>query len=158
LIDIHRLRFVGSQVMAQLVTAIYNEILSPGKAGDDPPAGQTERAAADRTTDSVNLVKELIIKLDQPVSAESQFEVFPLKHISALDAQETITAFFVDRFSQVQVGQAQTLRPGLGTRVNAVADYRSNQLIVQASARDMDEVRRLDRADRRRNLRTRPTN
>ncbi|TVS07747.1 MAG: hypothetical protein EA424_29425, partial [Planctomycetaceae bacterium] len=144
LIEIQRLRFVGSQVMAQLVSEIYNEILSPrqGVVTIRPLVKPNSLLLIGRT-DSVRLVKELIVKLDQPVSAESQFEVFQLKHISALDAQETITAFFVDRFTQVQVGQAQTLRPGLGTRVNVVPDYRSNQLIVQASARDMDEVRRL---------------
>ena len=144
LIEIHRLQFVGSQVMAQLVTDIYNEILSPrqGVVTIRPLVKPNSLLLIGRT-DSVKLIKDLIVKLDQPVSAESQFEVFQLKHISALDAQETITAFFVDRFTQVQVGQAQTLRPGLGTRVNVIPDYRSNQLIVQASTRDMDEVRHL---------------
>lgn len=144
LIEIHRLRFVGSQVMAQLVSETYNEILSPrqGVVTIRPLVKPNSLLLIGRT-DSVRLVKELIVKLDQPVSAESQFEVFQLQHISALDAQETINSFFVDRFTQVQVGQAQTLRPGLGTRVNVVADYRSNQLIIQASVRDMDEVRRL---------------
>ena len=144
LIEIHRLRFVGSQVMAQLVTEIYNEILSPrqGVVTIRPLVKPNSLLLIGRT-DSVKLVKDLVVKLDQPVSAESQFEVFQLEHISVLDAQETIEAFFVDRFTQIQVGQAQTLRPGLGTRVNVVADYRSNQLIVQASARDMDEVRQL---------------
>jgi general secretion pathway protein D len=145
LIEIHRLSFVGSQVMAQLVSEIYNEILSPrqGVVTIRPLVKPNAMLLIGRT-DSVNIVRELIIKLDQPVAAESQFEVFQLKHISALDAQETISAFFVDRFTQAQVGtQASGLRPGLGTRVNVVADYRSNQLIIQASARDMDEVRRL---------------
>ncbi|MCL4207670.1 MAG: hypothetical protein KJ000_34740 [Pirellulaceae bacterium] len=145
LIEIHPLRFVGSQVMAQLVSEIYNEILSPrqGVVTIRPLVKPNAMLLIGRT-DSVTIVKELIVKLDQPVAAESQFEVFQLKHVSALDAQETISAFFVDRMTQAQVGtQAQGLRPGLGTRVNVVADYRSNQLIVQASARDMDEVRRL---------------
>jgi general secretion pathway protein D len=115
LIEIHRLRFVGSQVMAQLVTEIYNEILSPrqGVVTIRPLVKPNSLLLIGRT-DSVNLVKELIVKLDQPVAAESQFEVFPLKHISALDAQETIDAFFVDRFSQTQVGQAQSQRRAWG--------------------------------------------
>jgi len=53
----------------------------------------------------------------------------------------------VDRLGQTQQLGAQatsgTSRPALGTRVNVVADYRSNALIVQASPTDMLEVRRM---------------
>jgi len=145
-IEIHRLRFVGSQVMSQLVTEIYDEILSPRQgAVTIRPLVKPNALLLIGRPESVSIVKELITKLDQPVAADTQFEVFQLKHISALDAEETINSFFVDRFTQAQqAGQAAgALRPGLGTRVNVVADYRSNQLIVQASPRDMEEVRRL---------------
>ena len=130
------------------MTTVYNEILSPRQ-------GQvTIRALVKPNAllmigrpESVETVKGLIAKLDQPTKPETQFEVFPLKHISAVDAQTTIQSFFVDRLGQTQQQTTQAAqgaaRPALGTRVNVVADYRSNALIVQASPSDMEEVRRM---------------
>lgn len=145
-IELYQLQHVGSQVMASLVTEIYTEILSPRQ-------GQvTIRALVKPNAllligrpDSVAVIQQLIDKLDTPVEPQSQFEVFPLKHIAALDAEDTLRDFFVDRLSQVESGtQAQlTPRPGLGTRVNIVADYRTNSLIVHAGPRDLEEARRL---------------
>ena len=147
-IEIVHLQHVGSQVLADLVTTVYNEILSPRQ-------GQvTIRALVKPNAllmigrpESVETVKDLIAKLDQPTKPETQFEVFPLKHISAVDAQTTIQSFFVDRLGQTQQQTTQAAqgaaRPALGTRVNVVADYRSNALIVQASPSDMEEVRRM---------------
>ncbi|MCU0978045.1 MAG: hypothetical protein MUF25_02640, partial [Pirellulaceae bacterium] len=147
-IEILQLEHVGSQVLADLVTTVYNEILSPRQ-------GQvTIRALVKPNAllmigrpESVETVKGLIAKLDQPTKPETQFEVFPLKHVSAVDAQTTIQSFFVDRLGQTQQQTTQAAqgaaRPALGTRVNVVADYRSNSLIVQASPSDMEEVRRM---------------
>jgi type II secretory pathway component GspD/PulD (secretin) len=147
-IEILHLQHVGSQVLADLVTTTYNEILSPRQ-------GQvTIRALVKPNAllmigrpESVDVVKGLIEKLDQPSKPETQFEVFRLKHVSAIDAQTTLQSFFVDRLGQTQQMGAQatsgTSRPGLGTRVNVVADYRTNTLIVQASPTDMQEVRRM---------------
>ena len=147
-IEILQLQHVGSQVLADLVTTVYNEILSPRQ-------GQvTIRALVKPNAllmigrpESVETVKDLIAKLDQPTKPETQFEVFPLKHVSAVDAQTTIQSFFVDRLGQTQQQTTQAAqgaaRPGLGARVNVVADYRSNSLIVQASPSDMEEVRRM---------------
>lgn len=146
-IEVHQLNFIGSQVAVSLVTEIYDEILSPrqGQVSIRPLVKPNALLLIGRP-ESVDLVIELVNKLDTQVEPESQFEVFPLKHVSALDVQETIEAFFVDKLGQAQQGGVQgagTLRPGLGTRVNVVGDYRSNSLIVHASPRDMDEVRRL---------------
>jgi type II secretory pathway component GspD/PulD (secretin) len=147
-IEILQLEHVGSQVLADLVTTVYNEILSPRQ-------GQvTIRALVKPNAllmigrpESVETVKSLIAKLDQPTKPEAQFEVFPLKHVSAVDAQATIQSFFVDRLGQTQQQTTQAAqgaaRPALGTRVNVVSDYRSNSLIVQASPSDMEEVRRM---------------
>jgi type II secretory pathway component GspD/PulD (secretin) len=131
--------------MAELVSEIYDEVLSPrqGQVTIRPLVKPNSLLLIGRP-ESVDIVKTLITKLDQPVKPETQFEVFPLKHISALDAEETIDNFFVDGLGEsTQGGQIQGLRPGLGTRVNVVAEYRSNALIVQASPSDMNEVRRL---------------
>lgn len=148
-IEIVYLKNVGCQVLTTLITTVYNDILSTrqGKVNIQALVKPNAIMLIGRP-ESVEKVKELIAKLDQPSEPEAQFEIFQLKHISAVDAQETIQSFFVDRLGQTTQQQTAaattgTSRPGLGTRVNAVADYRTNSLIVQASPTDMEEVRRM---------------
>lgn len=145
-IEVYKLNFVGCQVMSELVSEMYEEILSPRQGPVSiRPLLKPNALLLIGAPDSLEVVKKLIAKLDQPVDPDTQFEVFQLKNISAVDAEETIRAFFVDGLGEAQqAGQTTgSLRPGLGTRVNVVANYVSNSLIVQASPRDMAEVRRL---------------
>jgi len=145
-IEVYKLNFVGCQVMVDLVSEMYEEILSPRQGPVSIRALRKPNALLlIGAPDSLEVVKKLIAKLDQPVDPDTQFEVFQLKNISAVDAEETIRTFFSDGLGEArQTNQTTgTLRPGLGTRVNVVANYRSNSLIVQASPRDMAEVRRL---------------
>ncbi|MFV1966759.1 MAG: secretin N-terminal domain-containing protein [Pirellulaceae bacterium] len=72
-------------------------------------------------------IKKLIRKLDQPVSPETQLQVFTLKHAPATQVQATVEEFLGDR-------------EGLGPDVIVTADPRTNILIVQASPRDLQEV------------------
>ena len=44
-------------------------------------------------------------------------------------------SFFTNR-----PGSGDEIRPGLGTQIRAIADFRSNALIVQAAPRDMAEI------------------
>ena len=147
-IEILHLRYVGSQVLADLITTVYNEILltRQGRVTIRALVKPNALLMIGRP-ESVETVKGLIEKLDQPTRPETQFEIFPLKHISAVDAQATLQSFFIDRLGQAQQVGAQVTqgpsRPALGTRVNIVADFRSNTLIVQASPIDLLEVRRL---------------
>ena len=148
-IEIVELKNVGCQVLTTLITTVYNDILSTRQGRVNIQALVKPNAIMlIGRPESVEKVKELIAKLDQPSKPEAQFEVFSLKHISANDARETIQSFFVDRLGQTTQQQTAaattgTSRPGLGTRVNVVADYRTNSLIVQASPTDMEEVRRM---------------
>lgn len=80
--------------------------------------------------DAVGIVSDLIDKLDQPVDATSQFEVFRLKHATVAQLQPSVTSFFAGR-------------QGLGPQVQLVADPRSNSLVAYAAPRDMTEIRRL---------------
>ncbi len=139
LVEVHPLEFVNSQAVTTLVTELYEEILSPRQ-------GQvTIRALVEPNAilligreESVGVVKDLIQKLDRPMAPASQFQVLRLKHLSAIDAETAVRNFFVER-----PGQGTDLRSGLGTRVQVIADYRTNTLIVQASPRDLGEVKRL---------------
>jgi type II secretion system protein D len=56
--------------------------------------------------------------------------VFRLRHVSATLAQQSVQNFFSGR-------------TGLGPQVNAIADTRSNSLIVHAAPRDMEAVAKL---------------
>jgi general secretion pathway protein D len=137
-IEVHQLMHVNSESMQTLVSEIYTEILSPRQ-------GQVSiRALVEPNAllligraESVAIVRSLIEKLDQPIPPTSRFEVFRLKHVSAVDAEQTVRNFFVTR-----PGFETNVRTGLGARIQLIADYRTNTLIVQASPRDLEEVRR----------------
>jgi type II secretion system protein D len=77
--------------------------------------------------ESVDRVVDLVKRLDMPVSPESQFQVFRMKHASASSASSLVQGFYTDR-------------GGLGPVVRVTSDSRSNALIIQASPRDMAEV------------------
>lgn len=153
-IEIVHMKHVGCQVLGTLLTTVYTDILSTrqGRVSIQALVKPNALLLIGRP-ESVKVVMGLIEKLDQPSKPEAQFEVFRLKHISSTDVQEAIQRFFVDRLGQLQQqGVVSTLtggatggasRPGLGTRVNVVAIYRTNSLIVQASPTDMEEVRRM---------------
>jgi len=80
--------------------------------------------------EAVNTVLELIAKLDRPVSPETEFKVFPLRHASATTIEQRLTTFYGDR-------------AGLGTKILITSDFRSNSIIIKASPRDMLEIEQL---------------
>ena len=88
--------------------------------------------------EAVQAIKDLVKKLDQPVSPNTQFQVFRLQHAPAITVQATVQQFFAGR-------------TGLGPDVQATADSRTNSLVVEAAPSDMAEVKllveQLDRPD-----------
>lgn len=138
-VEVYPLKNLNSAATADLLIKLYTDVLSARQGDvsitslDSPNAllliGRREALAA---------AIELIQKIDTPADAASQMRVFRLENASALDAEQTINNFFVDR-----PGQEDDLRPGLGTRVRVISDYRTNSLIVNASPRDLAEVSRL---------------
>ena len=138
-IEVAQLQYADSNAVATLLTQLYNDVLSARQ-------GEVSITALD-TPNSLLLIgraeaiaglRDLIAKIDQPVDESSRLRIFRLQHASAVDAEETIRAFFVNR-----PGSDDDLRPALGTRVRIQADYRTNSLIISAAPRDMDEVTRL---------------
>ncbi len=127
-IEVYQLRYVNSIAIADLIDPLYNEIFF-ARRGDVSITALVKPNALllIGRRENVQLVIDLVRKLDKPVAPDTQFQVFRLKHAAAATAQVTVQNFFVMQY-------------GLGTRVWAVADYRSNSLIVQASPRDMVEV------------------
>jgi type II secretion system protein D len=80
--------------------------------------------------EAVKALKELIEKLDQPVLPETQFEVIRLRYAQAADLQESLQDFFNDRGD-------------LGPVIQSTIDARTNALVIHASPRDLEEVKRL---------------
>ena len=138
-IEVVTLAHVNGEALVTLITELYDDVLSPRQ-------GQVSiRALVEPNAvlligreESLAVVKTLIGKLDLPSDPSFRFEVLRLKYMSAVDAETTVRNFFVNR-----PGTDTQPRTGLGTQVRILADYRSNSLIVQASPRDLAEVRRM---------------
>ncbi len=138
-IEVVELKHADGNAVATLLKQLYDDVLSARQGEvsitslDAPNAllliGRKEAIAG---------LKELIDKIDQPISDSSRMRVFRLRNASAVDAEQTIRDFFTDR-----PGSGDELRPGVGSRVRVLSDYRTNSLIVSAAPRDMLEVTRL---------------
>ncbi len=130
-IYIYALAHTLGESMAEIITQVQPDLVG-GRQGrvSVTPLVKPNALLLIGWGEAVESMIELINKLDQPVSPESQFSVFPLEHAAATVAQQTITQFFAQR-------------TGLGPLVRTAVDVRTNTLIVYASPRDMAEVARL---------------
>ncbi len=80
--------------------------------------------------EALEVVKELIAKLDVPVQADTQFAIRQLRHARAAEVQTQLSAFF------------QT-RGGLAPTIQSTIDSRTNAIIIHASPRDLQEIQSL---------------
>jgi len=130
-IEIYQLQHVDAGAMADVVGPLYEDVfaLRQGYVSITPLMKPNALLLIGRT-ESVQMVIELVKRLDQPVPPETQFRVFRLQHAPALMVQTTILDFY-------------TGRGGLGPRIRATADFRSNAIIVQAGLRDLEEIAEL---------------
>jgi len=127
-VEVYHLRHVDSQALAELLVPLYEEIYLPRQGAVSITALVKPNALLlIGRPENVGRVIELVQKLDRPVAPHTQFRVFRLRYAAAATAQATVEQFYEER-------------EGLGPRVLAVADFRSNSLIVQASPRDLEEV------------------
>ncbi|MBL8900891.1 MAG: hypothetical protein JNM84_24880 [Planctomycetes bacterium] len=90
-------------------------------------------------------IRDMIAQLDIPVpTLQSNYKVFELKNVAALDLQEVLEEFLSDA-SQEQ-NRTQTTQGGQQRREQrpvVVADEASNSILVSASKTRMSEIRRL---------------
>jgi type II secretion system protein D len=151
-IEVVYLKHVNSETLSTLINTIYTAALAPrlGTVNITPLVQPNALLLVGRP-DNVAAVVELVNKLDLPIGPESEFEVFMLKHATAAEVELVLRNFYNEgQALPTGVGAAAAagaagaqLRPGLGTRLRIVSDYRSNSLIVLASRRDLEEIRRL---------------
>ncbi len=135
-IRVYRLVHVECEALAELISPLYEKIYQPRQSAVTiTPLVKPNAVLLIGRAESVETMVKLIGQLDHPVAPDTQFRVFALRHASATTAQMTIEQFFTDTEGEP--------RAGLGSRVHAVADFRSNALIVQAGPRDMAEIAEL---------------
>lgn len=137
-VEIVFLKHVNGEAISAMIAQVYAAAFSRQGPVTIVPLGRPNALMLIGRKENIPAIIELIQKLDQPAPMDAEFKVFPLKFMSAIDAERVIRQFFVDR-----PGTNTNLRTGLGTRVIVIGEYRSNTLLVQASPRDMAEVERL---------------
>lgn len=143
-IHVLTLQNVDSEAMATLLTSVYEELAEQRQR----TGGENRQAAAFIPVVQPNAlliisseieresILDLAEKLDQPLSPDLEFDVFPLKSAIASQVVESLTTFYEER-------------PGLGTSLRTFADVRTNSVIVQARPNELAEVRKLiERIDR----------
>lgn len=130
-IEVYNLKHVDSQSLATLIQRTNNDLVGwrQGKVSVTPLV-KPNALMLIGWGEAVKAVRDLIVKLDQPLPADSEFQVFSLKHSGVAAAQRTLTEYFATR-------------PGLNGSVQVIADSRTNALIVQAPPREMQEVIKL---------------
>jgi general secretion pathway protein D len=127
-IQVLPMRHVDCQAMVRVVQKLYTDVYEPRQGAVNITALVKPNALlAVGRPENVQTVTDLVEKLDQPVTPETQFRVFQLSHAAAGDVQKTIQEFYKDR-------------GGLGTEVRVSVDARSNALLIQAGPRDMEEL------------------
>ena len=138
-VEVYPLKQVDGEALATLIQTIYPDVFGArqGRVTITPLLKPNVLLLIGRK-ENIPPVIELIQKLDRPTPPNAQVRVFPLKHMSAIDAERTVRSFFV-----IRPGVTNDVRAGLGTRVLVIAEYRTNSLIVQAAPRDMLEVAKL---------------
>lgn len=147
-IDLYLLQNVDSESLSTLLNDVYTDLNEIRNRGNQQQQNANVKQVAIRPVVTPNAilviapgtmmesVLDLIEKLDKPVDPLSEIQVFHLKYAVASQVATHITNFYTER-------------AGLGTKVNAVADIRTNSIVVQARPRNLTEVAQLiDELDR----------
>ena len=139
------LQNVDSQSMARIISQIF----APAAEGGFSlypyygpvlplPLGRPNALLLVGSPTAVTKATELLKKLDIAGESLSQFEVFRLKNAQAEQAQLVVSQLFV-----LDAAEAEGIAPPLAPKALVIAETRTNSLIVRASPRDMEEIRRM---------------
>ena len=133
-IRLHTLEYVSSEALAELLSDIYERLSEQEEdAGRSPPTinvvpvVQPNAILILAPEAAMESIVELASELDKPSDPAAEVHVFNLKHAIASQVVTLLDDFYEDR-------------PGLGTRVRAIADARTNSVIIQARPRELDEI------------------
>ena len=140
------LQHVDSQSMALITSRIF----SPAAEGSFSlfpyygpvlamPLGKPNALLLVGSPTAVGKAQELLEKLDVGGGESlTQFETFRLKNAQAEQAQLVVTQLFVQNEAE-----AEGTAPPLAAKALVIAETRTNSLIVRASPRDMEEIRKM---------------
>ena len=127
-IEIYPLKHVRGESIEQIVRQVQQDLIG-GRQGrvSITPLIKPDSLLLIGWGEAVEAVKELVNKLDKPVSPDTQFKVFRLLHAPVYTVSMTLTQLLANR-------------GGLAPSVEIIPDSRTNSLIVRAAARDMGEI------------------
>lgn len=136
-IHVLTLENIDSEAFATLLTSVYEQLTELRQRGGtarktasflpvvQPNAILIISSEIERTS-----ILELAKELDKPLSPDFEFEVFALKSAIASQVVTALTTFYAER-------------EGLGTNIRAIADVRTNSVIVQGRPSELAEVKSL---------------
>ncbi|MCH8830035.1 MAG: hypothetical protein IID45_10710, partial [Planctomycetes bacterium] len=146
-VHIELLRHVNSQAIAELLTAVYLQLNSirtgtttTQRAGPVAfiPVVRPNAILILSSKNDLEPALKLIADLDRPVDPQKEFRIFRLRYAVASQVVANLDALF-----QQQQGQQANQQQGLAARVRAIADVRTNSVIVEAHPNDMAAVANL---------------
>ena len=139
-IHLRRLEHVDSQSLSTLLTTVYERMTT--LRGTTAQKSEAQIAVIPVVTPNAvliiapaNALESVLLlteELDKEVDPQHQVEVFPLEYAIASQVVTMIEDFYPTD---------ATARPGLSARIRISADTRTNSVIIQATPRDMEEVR-----------------
>ena len=131
LVELVDLKHADSYRVGQMVQQLYQQVYQARRGTITMlPLVKPNTILLIGKKESIDTAKELIDKLDTPVAPDSQFLVIRLKNASANNVYTYLTSFYANR-------------QNLGAQVLAVADVRTNSIIIQANPRDLAEAEAL---------------
>ncbi|GAB4153485.1 MAG: hypothetical protein Tsb009_29900 [Planctomycetaceae bacterium] len=149
-INLHLLKHVNSLALSELLTAVYQQLTNIRLGGVQQNVGSVAFIPVIRPNAVLILaskldlesILKLIDELDKPVDPQKEFRVFRLKFAVASQVVANMDALFQQQ-QQAAGGNNQNNQRGLSMRVRAIADVRTNSVIVEAPPNDMAAVANL---------------
>ena len=134
-----RLEQVNSEALAPMLEEVYKQLVQARTDGNEDrptvrflPVVRPNAVLIIAPEADMLEILELAEQLDQPLDPSETFQVFRLKSAAAVATAQILNDYSADP-------------QGLGVRLRAVAEPRTNSVIVQASPRDLREVEKLIR-------------
>lgn len=149
-VEVLPLKHVDNLAVQVIVAEVYTNFY-------EPSLGQTSITALVKPNalllvgppEGVKQAKDIVSNLDVPVEPQTEFKVFRIKNMSAVDLENRLRGFYLGQqtggFGANQGGAGQNTAQGfagegLAARLRIASDYRSNALFIHASPRDMVEI------------------
>lgn len=136
-IHVLTLENIDSEAFSTLLTSVYEQLTELRQRGGTNrktaafiPVVQPNSILIISSEIERQSILELAKELDKPLAPDFEFQVFQLKSAIASQVVTALTSFYSER-------------PGLGTSIRAIADVRTNSVVVQGRPSELTEVKTL---------------